>query len=93
VEVLKVAEIGRGLAEAYGALLVDQDCTFPDVNRFEVLSARRISAQFQASDELAEECFDGQRTVEVWEFEVFGHLDEQEPALQVAPKNIAPQQL
>jgi hypothetical protein len=68
VEVLKVAEIGRDLAEAYGALMVDQDCTFPDVNRFEVLSARRISARFRASDDLAKECFDGQRTVEVWEF-------------------------
>jgi len=76
VEVLKVAAIGRNLAEAYKFLMKDQECTAADVNRFEVLSARRISAGFRVSDELAESPFDGQRTVEVWEFEVFGHLDE-----------------
>ena len=92
MEVLKTTAIGRNLAEAYYALLADQECTVADVNRFEVLSARRISSEFRVSDELAESAFDGQRTVEVWEFEVFGHLDEEEPALQFAPKNIARQQ-
>jgi len=89
VEVLKVAEIGRNLAEAYGALMGDQDCTFQNVNRFEVLSARRISARFEASEELARECFNGQRTVEVWEFEVFGHLDEEDSVVQVNSGSLA----
>jgi hypothetical protein len=66
MEVLKTAAIGRNLAEAYEALLEDQQCTVADVNRFEALSARRISAAFRVSDELAESSFDGEHTVEVW---------------------------
>lgn len=92
VEVLKVSEIGRDLAEAYDSLLIDQDCTFPDVNCFEVLSARRISTKFQVDKDTAEECFNGQRTVEVWEFEVFGHLVEEDSIVQVTAKDAARQQ-
>jgi hypothetical protein len=53
-------------------------------------ATRRISSGFRVSGELAEECFDGQHTVEVWEFEVFGHLDEPDSVLQLAQKHIAP---
>lgn len=75
MDLIKTSAIGRNLKEAYDNLLEDQECYSDDVNRFEVLSARRISSQFQVADELARDSFDGQRTVEVWEFEVFGHLD------------------
>lgn len=92
MEVQKTAEIGRNLAEAYYALLADQECTFADVNRFEVLSAKRISTGFRVSDERVERTFDWQRTVEVWEFEVFGHLDDRDSVLQFTPKNITSQQ-
>lgn len=91
MEVLKTAAIGRNLAEAYEFLMDDQECTAEEINRFEVLSARRISTQFVVSEELATESFDGQRTVEVWEFEVFGHLDEPATLLKFAPKIIARQ--
>ena len=75
METIKTSAIGRNLKEAYDHLLNDQGCYSDDINRFEVLSARRISTEFQVADELARESFDGQKTVEVWEFEVFGHLD------------------
>jgi hypothetical protein len=73
MKALTTEAIGRDLAEAYDYLIQDQECTFPDVSRFEVLSARRVSTEFSISHELAEKAFDGQHTVEVWEFTVFGH--------------------
>jgi len=82
MEVLKTTAIGRNLGEAYNSLLEEQDCFSEDVNRFEVLAARRISTQFQVADELAKESFGGKKTVEVWEFEVFGHLDLPETPLK-----------
>jgi hypothetical protein len=75
MQALRTTAIGRNLGEAYDYLIKDQGCTFPEVSRFEVISARRISTQFRISNELATEAFDGQHTVEVWEFEVFGHVD------------------
>jgi hypothetical protein len=87
VEVLRVVEVGPDLQRAYGALLVGLEDTYPDDNRFEVLSARRISSAFKISEELSGECFRGQRTVEAWEFEVFRHLGDERPVLQVTSTN------
>jgi hypothetical protein len=75
METLRTTVIGRNLAEAYDTLIEDQESTFPDVSRFEVIAARRISTEFRVTHELAMEAFDGQHTVQVWECEVFGHSE------------------
>ena len=60
--------VGRNLVEATQNLLKDQAGFFDGVARFEILSARRISASFRVS-------YPGHEGElwEVWEFEIFTH--------------------
>ncbi|SPE18010.1 hypothetical protein SBA5_1200004 [Candidatus Sulfotelmatomonas gaucii] len=60
--------IGRHLVEATNNLLKDQAGFFEGVARFEILSARRISASFHVEISGHEG-----ELWEVWEFEIFTH--------------------
>ena len=61
---------GRDLVEAAKNLLADQACFFDGVTRFEIISARRISASKRIQWKGREN-----ELVEVWEFEFFAHPD------------------